>query len=514
MATREIRRKKEKDIQEKYNDAEKKRSKNPVLWGFSVLILVVIIITFIGIPITGKMGGTSRLIFGTYNKEPIEYVPGNFFAQQREILADQIKDSITDDNYQWQLYQLWRQAYENTVIHTALIQEAENSGIYITDDNVDVTIAKHGPYTQNGVFNEQAYLSTPAAERAATRKLIHASMIQQKVLEDLVLNPKIGSKERDFVKTMASPERSFSIVAFSYSDYPDSEYLLFAKENSELFKRMRLSRITVRSSKKDAEAVLNQARENPSQFEDLARAHSVDGFADLGGDMGIREYQQMKSDFNDTQDLDEVFSMKKGDILGPFETSFGWTIYRCDEESSVPDFDSESLDSVRSYVQRYERGRIEDYLIAQAEDFKREAEDRGLQSAATFARKNIIETEAFPINYGSLFFLKPIATGSSESLLNSVSNSESALTALFSLNPETISSPIILDESVIIAKLKEERMVPEEELSMIDLYYPYIVQQFLEEDTTSQILASPKFQDDFFQVYSRLFLESQEPQAN
>ena len=509
MATRDIRRKKERSIEDKYEEAAKKKKRNPVLWSFSILILAVIIITFIGIPFTGGMASSSRLIFGYYNKQPIEYIAGNFFAQQRESLAEQMKDSITEDNFQWQMYQLWRQAFENTVVHTALLQEAKTSGVFVTDNRLDVMIAKYGPYTRNGVFDEKLYLSTSGPEKAATRNLFYGNLIQEQVVQDLIFSAKIGSKESEFIKSMASPERKFEFVAFSYDEFPQSEYVSFGEKNSDLFRRMRLSRITIRSGKKDAEAIYNQIVANPSSFEELARAHSVDGFANMGGDMGHREYYQLKGDFDNSSDLDTLFNLENGETAGPFETSFGFTIYRCDNAAIAPDFNQpEALASVKSYVQRFEKGLIEDYLISEAETFRLQARDSSLPQAAQIWRKPVYATDYFPVNFGNEFYFKSLSAPEYPGF-NSAASSETALSALFSLPENIISAPIILDETIIVAKLVEERNAPEDDLTILDLYYPYIVQQFKEQHLTSGILSSDKLEDNFYPVFARLFLETQ-----
>ncbi len=146
MASRKVRRQKQKLSIENVAAAEKKRKNNPFLWIFSVAILIVIVVTFIGGPIVGSMGKRDRLIFGIYNNKYIEYIPGNYLSQQKNIIAEQIRDAGNSDDFQWQLYQTWKGAFDRTVIHTAILDEAYRSGLYVTETRIDTEIVNNGPY--------------------------------------------------------------------------------------------------------------------------------------------------------------------------------------------------------------------------------------------------------------------------------------------------------------------------------------------------------------------------------
>ncbi len=514
MASREVRRQREKIKSERIDEVEKKRNKQPVMWIFSVILLVIIIVTFVGVPTVSKMGygSSSRLIFGTYAGKPIEYYPGNYFAQQRESIAEKMKDSITEENYQWQLYQLWRQAYENTVIHTALIDIAEESDVYITSERVDTAIAKYGPYTQNGEFDESSYLAASNTEKVSTRTLFEGNLYHEQVVQDLLFSLKTSSAEKQFVIGMASPERSFKYISFPFSTFPDLEYTAFGAENARLFTRMKLSRITIRTGEKDAKAIFAQISADPSIFEESARSHSQDGFAEKGGEMGVREYRELQEDFENTADLDSVFALKRGEVAGPFETSFGFTIYRCDEEASAPDFtDPDVISSVKSYMNRYERGRIEDYLTGVASGFIASigGNSESFAVKAASAGYSVVETPYFPINYGNQFFFKSVQGTDSSNEIEGAADSETILTALFSLAPGAVSEPLLVDDAVIVAVLRDERATPAEELTTLELYYQYIIQQFHEEFLTGQILKSDLFKDNFMEIFAKAFLNSQ-----
>ncbi len=101
------------------NQVDKKIRKHKVLYIFSVILLVVIIVTFVAAPIAGNFGGGQRIVFGEYDGEKIEYYPGNYLSNQKDMLAQKM-DNSNNNNFQMQAYQIWRGAYERTILHIAL----------------------------------------------------------------------------------------------------------------------------------------------------------------------------------------------------------------------------------------------------------------------------------------------------------------------------------------------------------------------------------------------------------
>jgi peptidyl-prolyl cis-trans isomerase D len=78
------------------------------------------------------------------------------------------------------------------------------------------------------------------------------------------------------------------------------------------------------AAKKKAEALLAQAKTNPSKFGELAKANSQDpGSAPQGGDLGTFARGSMMKPFEDA-----VFAAKVGDIVGPVQTDFGFHVIK------------------------------------------------------------------------------------------------------------------------------------------------------------------------------------------
>lgn len=129
------------------NQVEKKINRHPVLYIFSAIILVIIIVTFVGAPIAGNFGGSgSRMVFGEYDGKTIEYYPGNYLSNQKDTLAQNIeKNSNENTDFQMQAYQVWRGAFERTIIHVALLKEVYDSGFIASQDKIDSAVVKYRP---------------------------------------------------------------------------------------------------------------------------------------------------------------------------------------------------------------------------------------------------------------------------------------------------------------------------------------------------------------------------------
>ena len=102
------------------------------------------------------------------------------------------------------------------------------------------------------------------------------------------------------------------------------------------------------ASKKKAEDVLAKAKANPADFAKLATEFSSDpGSAAKGGDLDYFGRGMMVKPFEDA-----TFTAKKGDIVGPVESDFGWhIIYVTDiRPSAVRPFEAVRSDIEAEYI--------------------------------------------------------------------------------------------------------------------------------------------------------------------
>ena len=101
---------------------------------------------------------------------------------------------------------------------------------------------------------------------------------------------------------------------------------------------------------KKAEELLAEAKADPSKFAELAEKNSADtGSAATGGDLSYFGRGMMTKPFEDA-----VFAAKKGDIVGPIETEFGYhIIYVTDvQESAVKPYEAVKDEIEREYIEQ------------------------------------------------------------------------------------------------------------------------------------------------------------------
>lgn len=494
----------------KENIVAEKQHKHPFLWGFSIAILVLVVVSFVGAPFfRGLLSGGRDVVFGQFAGKDIKYTPNSYFARQLDSFVQKYQNTDTNSsNYQYQTYQIWKGAFDSTVFHMAILDNARESGLYISDHRVDKALTQYGPYMDNGKFSPEIYNSTPNSEKYATRQLYREELTQQQYLSD-VSSTLSSEKEKAFVKGMSSPERSFKYVAFSFDTYPDSEVVSYGKENSALFAKSNLSRISLKDDKKTADALYKQLKDNPARFEEIAQNQSTDIYADKGGDMGWVKYHSLTGDFTDSKDLDTVFTLKSGEVSSLIKTPYGYSIYRVNNEKTNPDFTSEEdIADIRNYLLTNEKGKVEDYFVSKAEAFRKEASTSGFDTAGNVMNLTYHVTDYFPINYGNTYFMKQIRALDDDKELNAAATDERALKALFSLKKDDTTEPLILNNSVVIAQLLDERNVSGDELAYLDAYYAYLVDQFRQESLYRKFLSSDKLKNNFLPVFSEKVLRT------
>jgi parvulin-like peptidyl-prolyl isomerase len=357
---------------------------------------------------------------------------------------------------------------------------------------------------ENGEFSERRYRQTASSERFTIRNATRDNLLYEKYLGDL-FSIRTSSEEAAFFKTMASPERKFRYVNFAFTEFPDSGVAAYGKENPEKFARMKLSLITITTGKSDAEKVREQAAAKNSGFEDLAKTHSKDAFAEKGGDMGWRYFYELDGFAKSSEDIRGIFALKPGEISAVVEGPDGYRIFRCDEAAVGPDFAAaEVLKIVRDYMTGFERGKIEDYILNQAREFKAAAEAGSFTSVAGARGKPAAETDFFPINYGNSVFLKPV-TRANDALAGAAFR-DAFFSAAFALPAGAVSEPIVLRDNVVVLQLVEERSANENEMAFLDAYYPLIVQQFQEENLQQFIMNTKDLKDNFNSVFMQYFI--------
>ncbi len=478
----------------------------------TIVILVITTIAFVFMPaMGGASSGGGELTFGTWNGKPISFVQGGYFSGQVQQIKSQLESQgYKDTGDQYFAFQVWRRAFENTAVHYALLDDAAKAGIAVSDSYIDDQMVKNPAFMDNGTFSKRKYREASTTIKLSLRRDIQDSALKNKYVSDAVAF--IPSKaETAFLSSLAQSRRVVEYVAFPFSAYPDSERIAYAKANPALFRRVRLSRITLSSSLKETEQVLAQVKSGALSFEEAAKSHSKDSYAPKGGDVGARYVWELKGELKDPANLDAVLALGKGDLSPVYETLAGsWIFFRVDETAVDPDFASADLArTVTDYLNRNEKGRIEDWALAQAAKFASSI-GTDFDTAAAKQGLTVRQTDPFPLNYGNALdvgYFSLLGSLDTTNLpeLKGADRNESFLTAIFSLKAGEVSKPLAINDFAIVARVKEIVTAQETDLGLLQTYYPTVMQQGISNDLAASILVDPRLKDNFMAAFTKVY---------
>jgi hypothetical protein len=494
------------------SELARKFKSNPALFIGTVVVLVLIIVSFVLVPaiVPESTRGFGDLTFGYYDKVPVSFVQGNAFAQYYEEISNQYRN-VDADPGQVQM-QIWMQAFEAAALHTAILQEVKKSNYSVPEKIVNSEIAKQPEFQDNGRFSSALYRQRSDSERLSLWRQMQERLASAMYFDDFlgILTP---SGEANFIGKMSSGMRSFKMVSFMVDDYPSSEYSAFAEENADLFRTIHLSRITVNSSEKEAKKILASIKSGTFTFEEAAMAQSQDGFADRGGDMGIRYAFDIEREIASSAAREKIFSLERGELSDVISLNAGWAFFRVEDELRQADFrDAAVMERVRSYIRNYQRGLMEDWAIAQARDFIADAKALGFDYAADLRNKEKHEFGPLPINYGnedifsaSLEYFS-IPEFSRQELLE-MSRNLNFWKVAFSTPIDTPCEPLVQGNKVLVLLPVEQVDLEEDRIEGIASYYSYSwLRSAMLQSLQPYFMNSSKMDNRFWDAYYRNIL--------
>jgi len=483
--------------------------KNPFIYAGTVVFLVVTIIAFVFFPTSAGVSGSGAMSFGTYAGRPIEYTQNSYMVREVQALSEANPSDPSDPNGQMRSYQIYRGAFERTVIHEAMLDKVTSAGIVMPESVIDDQVAGLARFQENGAFSPRLYRAASSSERLNIRRQIKDDFLVQSFATPVyALKP--SSRETDFLKAMAAETRTIEYALFPLSAYPDAEVAAWAQGKATDFQRLKLSRITLAKAA-DAELARKEV-EGGKAFAEVAKAKSTDSWSSQGGDIGLRYKHELASELAVAADADKVAALAKGALSPVLKTQSGtYTFYRLEESPVAPVFaDASVLADARSRLMQTERGKVEDWALARAKelaalpakDFDANAKKVGatVKSAGPFSLDYGILTMNVYGQTAPLF--TPVPTQGSPELSTAPYN-EKFLTAAFGLAPGALSEPLVLGDNVLLLKMKEAGTKADE--GMFSLYYPYWFQTKIDDDLRTTFLASPKLKDHFMDVYLKYF---------
>ena len=485
---------------------------NPFIFIGTFIVLIIVIVAFVLVPaIVPSAGGYDvDLTFGYYDKVPISYVPGNYFAQYYDMVARYRQNTMNSENYSFANYQIWREAFEGAAIHTAMLHEMKKSGYTAPSEIVDRNVARLPQFQENGRFSQTLYRRMDDNQRLSLWRQIQEETAKEHFRAD-VTGLLVPGAEAEFIGKMASVQRSFDMTAFSVDAYPESEYEAYIQEHPDLFRSVHLSIITLNSNEKEAQKILDSIKSGEMTFEDAARTHSKDGYAERGGDMGIRMTHELNMDIPDESEREKVIALAKGEYSDIIKTDTSWVFFHANEAVQEADAaDSAVLEKVHSYVRNYERGRMEDWAVAQADSFIEKVNELGFEEALA---EQGLEKHSFgpiPLNYGDIDLFTTLES-QSVAELSSATNDENFWKVAFSTPVQSPSRPVVQGSNVLVLFPNEETEIEEAAVeSIVSVYNSYWLSYASQSSLQQHFMNSPKMEDKFLDIFFRYFMNQGE----
>ena len=492
----------------------KKFKQNPGIYIGSVVILILVTVTFIGgdfISGGGLSGGGADFVFGYYEKTPINLVSGNFFANNYNYLAELYRQSGIDVNNFYYAPMIWRQAYNGAVMHTAVLQIMKRSNYTVSDNIVDREVARLPRFQENGRFSRDLYRQMPESTRLSIWRELQEDLIKRMYASDYS-SILMSSGEAGFIAGLSSPLRNFEIISFNIMEYPEEEYKSYAQANANQFRSIHLSIITVSSSENEVKKVYESVKNGISTFEDAARNFSQDQFSHLGGDMSGKFFIELSSEIPNISDRDGIFSLRRGELSGIIRTDFGWSFFRAENDAVQADLEDEAImERVRSYVRSFQRGRMEDWTIEKANNFITDARESGFEAAGEAWNLERGSFGPLPLNFGSIELFPSLESysisGLSAQSTGSLARNENFWRLAFTTPIGSPSSPLVQGDNVFVFIPVEEINAGEE--SIEDTLAAFKSSWFnnnIDMLRQQYFLHSDKFDDKFEDAYIRYLM--------
>lgn len=491
---------------------EHKHGRNLGITIGSIVILILAAASFIFVPAIADAGASNEIpAVGKYGNQEIKYAYGTYFSQMVQQLAQQYQangQQIDTSTY----YYIFNQAFTATVLNLAITDQVEKSKYIVPTSYVDRTMIPY--FSENGVYSAKLFNATPDKDKLELRQNIENSLIYDRYLVDVfgdsntnTYGLKVSKAEEDFIASMNATQRSFEMVAFNKSNFPQSETVAFGKNNVNLFTKYDLSVITT-ADESTAKKILSQIEKNQITFEDAISSLSAGLYATSPeGRLTNNYFYQLKTLVTSEDDLTKITSLGIDSLSPVLKTSTGYAIFKCEGEPIMPDFSTSSMiDTVYSYMTSYETSKIEDYFINQANDFAAEVTRTTFDAAAKKYGVEATEVSAFPVNYGNNELLTAVPSTSIAALAGAQTN-DAFLETAFTLQSNEISSPIVIQDNVVVIKLNEI-VTNNSETESFSFMYPYYATQFDQSIVQAYFMDSDKVKNNVIDVFFKYFLNN------
>lgn len=486
--------------------------KNTVYTLGSLIILLICAFCFVVLPAfegrASRQEAGDAPVFGKYNGKEIKYEQGSDFAdyvsqygQMYQMYGQQLDQSA--------YYQIFSQAFNATVMKYAYSEAVEKSGYEVPASAVTREMI---PYfsDENGNYSSKIYKSASDEAKLEIKNALSSRMFANRFYNDnfgstsevfnldALYGLKSSDAEQKFFEAANATQRGFDVATFAMSDYPLDEKLKYARQNEAKFNSYDLLIITV-EDKSTAETVAKRLENNEITFEDAVTEYSGKNYSNSEGKLTNTYQYQIENILENKDDLAAITGLAKDAVSGIIQTTSGYSIFKCVNDVTKPDFDSESTQRiVSSYITNYESSIIEDYFTAKANDLIKNAKAGDFAAAGEKAGAKVSTLEPFPLNYGNVDVLNEFNAG--DSGLSNADTNEYFLRNAFALKLNEISDPIVVGDNIVVLKYTTESAPEDAEIN------PTVFASYDEDSASSAIMGSDKLTNDFISVYFQNFL--------
>jgi hypothetical protein len=269
-----------------------------------------------------------------------------------------------------------------------------------------------------------------------------------------------------------------------------------------------LSQITITTSEREANQILATVRDATSTFEDAAKNHSQDSYAETGGDMGVKMAYELTSIITNETERETLLSLPKGELSPLIRLSSGWAFFRAEDEPRAPDMSDTTLNArVRLYMMDFERGRVEDWYVNRANALAASIRTLGLDEALAEAELEKTSFGPVPLNYGDVGLFTTLSSLSdAASIASTVASDQNFWQTAFSTPVATPSQPIVIGSYVALIYPVSETTLDSASIEAIESSYSsYWIGNTMNQALRSYFLASDNLDDQFSDAYFQYF---------
>jgi peptidyl-prolyl cis-trans isomerase C len=228
---------------------------------------------------------------------------------------------------------------------------ARVSNKFITMKEFKARIAKMPPYYRNIVEkNEKRYLDDMIVEMLFYEEAVRSGLTKDKEVQDVINEARKKILIAKFIKTEVEDKIKVT----------DEEMRQFYEANKDKFKSpplWRASHILV-GTEQQARDILAELSKG-ANFEDLARAHSMDATATRGGDVGYFRLGQVVPDFEKA-----CLKLNVGELSDVVHTQFGYHVIKLTDkkEPMIESYDRVKA-AIESELKKGKRSELFDKLV-------------------------------------------------------------------------------------------------------------------------------------------------------